>query len=399
MIAAPSAAAIMADLGASVVKVEPPSGDILRGAALGNVDPDPWFNLDNRGKRGIAVDLQSEDGVAVVHQLSQKADVFLTNLTFQRQRRFGLTAEDIHEVAPTVIHASFSGYGSSGPEAHKLAYDMTAFFARGGIQHMVSEPGATPPGFRPGQGDHTAALSLLSSILAALRLRDQTGEGQAVEVTLYEVAAWTLACDLSSSIVTGDEPERRPRGDWTSPLMCRFECSDGRWLVLCMPGPKDFFPAFATCVGHPEWCDDDRFATARARVDNAAEMIAACDLAFRTADRATWAERLDAAGMTWAPVHDLEDVRNDPQAHELGIFETITDHDGGPFETIRAPFRIRDADVAVRGRGPGLGEHSREVLSEAGWTDEEVDDFVRRGVVADDHGRRGPGRPPVETLE
>ncbi len=394
MIAAPSAAAMMADLGAEVVKVEPPTGDIIRGAALGRVEPDPWFNLDNRGKQGIAIDLKEDDGIDVVHRLAASADVFVTNLTIERQRRFRLSAQDIHAVAPTAVHASLSGYGASGPEAHKLAYDMTAFFARGGIQHMVSEPGSAPSAFRPGQGDHTSALSLLSSILAALRLRDQTGEGQAVEVSLYQVAAWTIASDLSSALVDGSEPVRTPRADWSTPLTARFECSDGKWVAFCMPGPKDFFPAFAECLGHPEWCDDERFNSVSARANHATEMIAACDAALATADRATWAERFDAAGLTWGPVHDLDDIQHDPQAHELGVFETIDDHEAGPFQTVSAPFSIKGADVAVRGRGPDLGEHSRSVLAAAGWAAEEIDDLVRRGVIADQPGNPQPRRPP-----
>lgn len=381
MIAAPAAAAMMADMGATVVKVEPPSGDILRGLVLGDVEPDPWFNLDNRGKQGIVIDLASEAGTEVVHRLSATCDVFITNLTTERQRRFQLTAADIHNVAPASVHASFSGYGATGPDAHKLAYDMTAFFANGGIQHMVSDPGSAPPGFRPGQGDHTSALSMLSAILAALRLRDQTGEGQVVESSLYEVAAWTIACDITTAIVAGTEPKRTARENWPTPLTCRFECSDGRWLMFCMPGPKDFFGAFAECVGRPEWIDDPRFSTEAARFHNGNELIAECDAAFATADRTTWAERLDAAGLTWAPIQDLDDIRNDPQARENGMFETIHDHASGPFETVSAPFTIHNADVAVRGRAPAHGEHSREVLAEAGWEPDEIAGLIDQGTV------------------
>lgn len=381
MIAAPSAAAMMADLGATVIKVEPLSGDIIRGLVLGDVSPDPWFELDNRGKQGIAVDLSTADGVAIVHRLAADADIFVTNLTPARQERFEMGEADIHAVAPSVVHASLSGYGTDGPLADTLAYDMTAFFARGGIQHMVAEPGGPPAAFRPGQGDHTTALSLLSAVLAALRLRDQTGEGQTVEVALYHVAAWTMSSDLTTSIVSGGEPARWSRAEWPSPMTGRFECADGAWIAFQMPGPKDFFPAFAACLGRPEWAADARYSSREGRAANAIELNEACDAIFATADRDTWAERLDQAGLTWAPVHTLEDIRNDEQAHELGIFDLVLDHDAGPFHTVNVPFRIRDADVGVRGRGPGLGEHSVAVLSESGWSDDEIAGLVERGIV------------------
>ena len=303
MIAAPAAAALLADLGADVVKVEPRSGDILRGLVLGDQPgADPWFELDNRGKRGIAVELGQQSGREVVHALARTADVFITNLTIERQQRFGLDAATIRDLAPTVIHTSLTGYGTDGPEAGRLAYDMTAFFARGGIQSLVAEPGGPPAAFRPGQGDHTSSLSILAAVLAALRLRDQTGEGQTVEVALLQVAAWTISSDLTTALATGAEPERHRRSRWPSPLTCRFQCGDDRWVALCMPGPKDYFPAFAKCLGHPEWVDDERFATPEARRDNAELLIAECDRVFASAPRPHWAERLDHAGLTWAPV-------------------------------------------------------------------------------------------------
>ncbi|MDH3681500.1 MAG: CoA transferase [Acidimicrobiia bacterium] len=383
MIAAPGAAAMMADLGADVIKVEPLSGDILRELVLGpGVGPDPWFELDNRGKRGLAVDLDRPEGTAVVHDLAATADVFITNLTAERQRRFGLTADDIHGVAPSAIHTSLTGYGTEGPDAERLAYDMTAFFARGGVQSLVAEPGGPPAAFRPGQGDHTSSLSLLSAVLAALRLRDQTGEGQTVEVALMHVAAWTISSDLSATLVTGANPDLHHRHRWPSPLTCRFRCADDRWIALCMPGPKDFFAKFAACLGRPEWADDDRFNSPETRRDNAEELIAACDAAFATATRAEWADRLDDHGLTWAPVQTAEELANDPQAEALGVLHLIADHPDGPFFTVTAPFTIRDADVGVRGRAPELGEHGQQVLAEAGYDADLIAALVDGGVIA-----------------
>jgi crotonobetainyl-CoA:carnitine CoA-transferase CaiB-like acyl-CoA transferase len=386
MIAAPSMAALMADLGATVVKVEPLTGDILRNSVIDGTGPDPYFELDNRGKQGISVDLSHAEGVAIVHRLAASADVFVTNLTIDRMTKFSLTAEDLRSVAPRCIHASLSGYGASGPDAKRLAYDMTAFFARGGVQALVSDPDAAPPAFRPGQGDHTSALSLLAATLAALRLRDLTGEVRSVQVALMQVASWTIASDLAVTLVAGTGPERRPRASWPSPMTCRFRCSDNEWIALCMPGPRDFWPAFADCLGHPEWVDDPQFSTVGARRDNAAVIIAACDAQFATAPRSVWAERMDEAGLTWGPIQSIESLIDDPTLHELGGLQLIEDHPSGPFHTVAAPFHIDGADVSVRGRAPRLGEHTRAVLRAAGFDQAQIALLAEGGVI----GTEGP---------
>ena len=372
----------MADLGADVVKVEPRSGDILRGLVLGDQPgPDPWFELDNRGKRGIAVELDSDAGVDLVHTLAGSADVFLTNLTAERQRRFRLDPESVRAVAPPVIHASLTGYGTDGPDADRLAYDMTAFFARGGIQSLVTTPGGPPAAFRPGQGDHTSSLAILSAVLAALRLRDQTGEGQTIQVALMHVAAWTISSDLSATLVTGTNPELHQRERWPSPLTCRFRCADDRWVALSMPGPKDFFPSFAQCLGHPEWVTDERFADPERRRINAEILIAACDKEFGSESRARWADRLDDAGLTWAPIQTPEELASDPQADALDLLHLVEDHPDGPFLTVNAPFSLRGADVGIRGPAPRKGEHGRAILTEAGLDDQQIDRLIADGVV------------------
>ncbi len=391
MIAGPSAAALMADLGADVVKVEPPTGDILRGGhrpltpeVAAAPHPDPWWQLDNRGKRGIAVDLTTDAGVAVVHRLAATCDVFLTNLTEERCARYRLTAADIHAVAPTAIHAHVGGYGPEGPAAGKPAYDMTAFFARGGLSAILGEPDGPPPAFRPGQGDHTTALALLAAVLTALRERDRTGEGQTVVVALFQVATWTLSSDLSVTLLDGSHPAKIDRATWPSPMTCRFRCADDRWVAFCMPGPKDYWDAFCVAVERLEWVDDPRYATFDGRVEHAASLIAACDEVFAQRTLSAWAPRLDAAGCVWAPAQRLPDIVADPQAEALGTFTTLHDPTSGTdFRTVAAPFRVVGADIAVRGPAPQLGEHTRAVLAEAGVDATEIDRLIATGVVSE----------------
>ncbi|MBM3684381.1 MAG: CoA transferase [Actinobacteria bacterium] len=388
MIAGPSAAALMADLGATVVKVEPPTGDILRGGhrpldpTITAPYPDPWWQLDNRGKQGIVVDLTTDAGVEVVHRLAADADVFLTNLTDDRRARYRLTPDDIRAVAPTVVYAHVGGYGSAGPVAGAPAYDMTAFFARGGVQGVIGQPDDPPHAFRPGQGDHTTALALLSAILAALRQRDRDGTFQSVQVALYQVATWTLSSDLTVTLLDGAPLERTARADWPTPLTCRFRCADDRWIALCMPGPKDYWDNFCVAVDRLDWTADPRFADGTERFRHGPELVAACDEIFATRPRTAWADRLDAAGVIWAPVQSLTEITEDPQAEALGIFTTLEDPaTATTFRTVAAPFRIDGSHVAVRGPAPGLGEHTVSVLRDAGYDEATIAELLANGVV------------------
>jgi crotonobetainyl-CoA:carnitine CoA-transferase CaiB-like acyl-CoA transferase len=389
MIAGPSAAALMADLGADVVKVEPPTGDILRGAhrpldpsAGPGPHPDGYFTVDNRGKRSVVVDLGDPAGVEIVHRLARTADVFLTNLTEDRLTRYHLQPDDLRGTCPRLVYASLGGYGSVGPMAGRPGYDWTAFFARGGVSSVLGEPDGPPPAFRPGQGDHTTALSLLSAILVALRERDRTGEFQRVEVALFQVAAWTLASDLAMTLIDGAQPPKWAREEWPNPLTCRYRCADGRWLALCMPGPRDYWDGFCVAIERTEWIFDERYAEVPRRLEHARELVAAIDAVIAGQPLAHWAARLDEAGMIWAPAQLLPEVIADPQAEALGLFSAVDDPTTGrAFRTVAAPFRIEGADIAVRGPAPDIGEHSRQVLAEAGYSEAEIDSLDRSGVI------------------
>jgi crotonobetainyl-CoA:carnitine CoA-transferase CaiB-like acyl-CoA transferase len=208
-IAAPSATALMVDMGASVIKVEPPSGDSMRNKlrqprfAEGFPGTDVVFQLDNRGKRSIAVDIGDERGQAIVGELTDKADVVVTNLTRSRLERFGLGPDQVRARNPGLVYALVTGQGSTGEDADQLAFDVTAFFGRGGVTALLGEPDGLPVAPRAGQGDHPTGLALLVAILGALRVRDRTGEGQVVETALMRVGAWTIGCDLAASSPTG----------------------------------------------------------------------------------------------------------------------------------------------------------------------------------------------------
>lgn len=369
-VAGPSAGAILADMGATVVKVEPLQGDSMRGLLRQPVLPDDAprtdfpFHLDNRGKRSIAVDLGDPRGGELVRELALSADVVITNLLPGRLERFGLGAEQLRAANPRLIYALVTGYGSTGDDADRIAFDLTAFFGRGAIMSLIGEPGEPPPAFRPGQGDHPTGLALLSGILAALRVRDRTGEGQVVETALMRTAAWTIGCDVAVALVDGVQPNKRARDEAFSPMNTRFRCADG-WINLSTFN-QGLWPRFCEAVERPDLVDDERFATPQARFQNNVELIHLLDEVFASRTVAEWTPALDGTGIIWAKVAELPDLVADPQAAEMGMWVEVDHPVAGPFRTMAAPFTLSDTPLEVRGPGPEIGEHTTEVLTELG---------------------------------
>lgn len=384
--AAPGAAAMLADMGADVVKVEPPRGDPMRGATRqpqvppGSPAVDASFHLDNRGKRGVAIAVNQPEGADLVRRLAAGADVFINNLMASRQQRFGLDPDSLLALNPRLVHASMTGYGLAGPDAERAGYDLTAFFARGGIIHMSTEPDSMVPRLRPAQGDHTAALALVASILAALRLVEATGTGQVVDANLLATAAWTMSTDLSGTLVDGQNPPLLGRRVRAHALHGGFRCADGRWVLLFMPEPT-WWPRFCAVVERPEWVEDPRMQTVQTRREHMSEITDLMDEVFATRPLAEWGRRLDDAGLIWGPAVTVTELAADPQAEALGLYPEIGHPSAGPFRTVAAPIRIRDADIHPRGPGPDVGEHTAEVLAELGLTADEVRALADAGVV------------------
>jgi len=386
-LAAPSAAALMADLGADVIKVEPPGGDVFRGFVLrALVDFDfktnYAFELDNRGKRSITVALDKPGGPELVLKLVRTADVFITNLIQERRERYGLTEEAVRAVKPDIIYCSFSGYGTKGPDAWRPGFDYAAFWARTGIMGLLGEPPSPPPLCRGGQGDHTTCLNILAAVLAALIQRQKTGQGQHVEVTLQATGMWTIASDIQAALVSRKQPPRHDRTQPANPIWNSYQCADGKWVLLVMPQPDpEYWPRFCRMIGKEEWIADPRYATLLARREHSRELVAEIDRIFAEHDFAYWSRKLDEFGLIWAPVATLPEVIEDEQARAMGWFATIEDERFGSYETLSTPFKLYGADVGPRGRAPNPGEHTFEILAELGIEGEELDRLATEGVI------------------
>lgn len=383
--AGPSAAAILADLGADVIKVEPLTGDVVRGKSRlpkpgpGIPDVDAGFEADNRGKRSIAVALDKPEGAALVQRLVGGVDVFLCNLLPHRQARFGLDSATLFTHNARLVHATFSGYGLSGPDMNRPGFDVTTFFARGSLIDSMTEPGGIPPQVRPAQGDHTSSLALVAGILAALRLAERTGKGQVLDCNLLATAAWTVTSELAPTLVDGHQAGRRDRRHTIVALANRFRCKDNRWIVLNMTEIR-YWPVFCDLVGRPEWITDARYQSAKNRFDNMGELTDLMDELFTSRTMPEWGVLLDGAGLIWGPAATLLELSKDPQLEAIGMYPYI-EHPKGRFRTVAAPMFIHGSDVGPRGPAPELGQHTAEVLAAGGLNDDEITSLISAGII------------------
>ncbi len=387
--AAPSCGAILADMGATVIKVEPLAGDPMRSMQRPAKLPDKLksydfqFDVDNRGKKSVAIDISNKDGAAVLHRLVADADVFLCNLLVERQERFDMDPATLLGLNPRLVHATFTGYGTTGPEAWRPGYDVTAFFGRSGLYDAMREgEDGDVPMARPAQGDHTAGLALYGAIVSALRLVERSGEGQVVESSLYETAVWTQATDYSVTAVDKAPLRQRGRRNQIIATANRYPCGDGKWVVFNMPNDSAW-PHFARTIGCESALDDERFVDLRSRFKNMPALVDTVDQALAARSRDEWGPIFDNAKLIWGPVLALHEVVVDPQAIALGLFPTITSPEIGDYRTVANPMKFRTADVGPQGPHPKIGEHTRSILGEAGLSATEIDGLIGNGIVGE----------------
>ncbi len=386
-VAGPAAGGILADWGADVVKIEPPTGDparqfmALMGAGTG---ANPPFELDNRSKRSIVIDLTTDGGRRVALDLVAGADVFVTNLRMDALERLGLDHEACTARNPRLVYGIITGYGTTGEDRDRAAYDVGAFWARSGIAAVLTPPGGTPPFQRGGMGDHSAAMSLAGAICAALVARDGPagdGRGQMVSTSLLRQGMYTIGFDLNTHLRLGVPIGIGGHTVMANPAMNWYRTADDAYLWLIGLEGDRHWPGLCRAVGHPEWIDDPRFRDAAARRTNVGEMIAAFDAVFATRTRAEWGVALDAEDVWWAPVQTTEEVLADPQAWAGGAFVEVPD---GPGTTlmVSSPCDFAGTPPAARSMPPDLGAHTDEILAELGLDPDAVHRLRGSGAVA-----------------
>jgi len=384
-IAGPGAAGILADWGASVIKVERPGGDSMRHVfqdLANDLGSNPTFDLDNRGKRGAVLDISKPAGREALAKLAAEADVFLTNVRPVSLKRAGLDDVTLRKANPRLIYAVITGYGLEGPDAHLPGFDVTAFWARSGIGYMTAPKGAEPFLRTSGVGDHTTSLATVSAILAALYERQRTGEGRLVQTSLLASGVYLMGSDMAVQLRLGRVASGRPRSNPINAIANYYQSSEGRWFVHNPRGTGGGWEKFAEAAGRPDLVADERFATGKARRQNAAQLTAELDAGFAALPFDEIARRLDSADLVWAPMQTPAEVAADPQIAAAGAFVEVEDGHGGTFRSPAAPARFPGADADRRPAAPKLGEHTREVLAEIGYGEAAIEAMFADGAAA-----------------
>ena len=366
-VAGPAAAGILCDWGADVIKIEPPEGDPARGFAKmlgGDLPTNPPFELDNRGKRSVVLDLATEPGRSAALELIDDADVFVTNIRKSALARVGLDPDTLLARNARLVYALVTGFGMEGPDADAAAYDIAAWWSRSGIAWLLTSPGSDPPFQRGGMGDHTVGMTAAAMVCAALVARQTTGKGQLVTASLLRQGAYTVGFDVNTYLMWGMQFQGGSRTTMPAPTVNNYVAGDDRrFWVVGLEGERHW-PPLARAVGHPEWLDDDRYSSPQSRREHAAELIADLDAVFATKPLDEWAAIFaDEPDFFWAPVNSVEDLVADPQFKAAGGLVEVPD--GSSTTTmVNTPVDFRGTPGAPRSIAPELGQHTDEVLAE-----------------------------------
>jgi crotonobetainyl-CoA:carnitine CoA-transferase CaiB-like acyl-CoA transferase len=377
-IAAPAAGTVMADFGAEVIKVEPiGTGDplrySLRGPGYGQSPAQHEWFVDNRNKKGIALNLKTEEGRAVLYRLCESADVFITNMPFGPRERLGIRYEDIAPLNDRLIYASVSAYGETGPESDRTGFDSTALWARSGMMDLIKPSPESPPARSlPGMGDHPTAVSLFGGIMLALYRRTMTGKGGMASTSLMANGVWGNALSIQAVLSGGEVAHRPARANAMSAVNNFYQSKDGRWFHLIMITGQARFPELAAILGRPEINNDPRFATAKSRTDNAKALIVELDVAFGRLTAEEVRAKLNEGGFTFGETHPITDVLNDEQMRAGGALRTNSDPRGGADLVVDTPIFIDGEEKAEPIMAPTLGQHTDEILREAGYNEVEI---------------------------
>ncbi|MGE2714131.1 CaiB/BaiF CoA transferase family protein [Mycolicibacterium litorale] len=382
----PGAGAIMADLGADVIKVEPPTGDpqrALRNALnADDTSPNPFLQVPNRGKRSITLDLRSPAGVGTLLQLTKQADVFLTSYLPKVRTKLGIDVDDVQAHNPRVIYVRGTGWGSLGAMSDAGGFDAAAAWSAAGIQHKLTPPGATAPAPQPAAFfDLQGSSAIAGAVAMALFRRERTGAGGVVDVSLLNTGMWTMSPDLAATAAGSGELPRQNRLDAPNPIVNSYRTSDDRWLNLVCLQSDRFWTELCELIGRPELGDDPRFADSVARFVNREACVAELDEAFRARPLDEWRRVLAGFSGVWSAAATFDEVLASNQAADNGYLPTVTGTDGRAFRLVAPPYQFDGAPGVPAGPAPELGQHTEEVLLESGLSWDEISGLRDEGAL------------------
>jgi len=382
-IAGPSAAVILSDFGADVIKVEPPSGDLWRSAS--KLPPQPAaedaysWHLANRNKRGMALDLKSPAAQQVVERLVKWADILIVNTPHPARKRLKLEYDDVARWNPRLIYADITGFGDKGPDADLPGFDITSYWARSGLLSMTRDAGAAPTWPVAGSGDNATAVGLYSAIVTALYRRERTGEGAYVTTSLLAEGVWSASVSIQAALCDAKFFGLHDRKHPANAAMNVYRAADDTWFVLIITPDK--LEAVVKAIGRPDLLTDPKFSDPAKLMANMAELTAILDEVFGGQPMAHWYEVFNGVHVTFGAVRGPQEVINDPQLRLNDIIVPLEGAGGKLASTISSPIQLHGVAKVSAKRAPGLGEHNEEVLQRLGFNATEIAALRASGAI------------------
>ena len=387
-IAGPASGVVLADFGADVVKIEAPKrpdpfrGGHLRGSDAPRSEYPYGYIVDNRNKRGVALDIKTEAGRKAFERLVEGADVFITNMPIPTRERLKISYADIQAINTQIVYASISAFGEKGPEAGRPGFDSTALWARTGLMDLV-KPGPDSPPARslPGMGDHPTAMSLFAAIMTGLYRRERTGKGSHVSTSLMANGVWWNGLLTQATLCGGQVVCRPPRENAGNPMHNLYQTRDGRWIHIIFNTNLHRWPEFAALIGCPELATDPRFENQAAWIENNNALILILEEAFARRDYVEWVSLLDDNRFTYGDIRQIDDIPSDPQMIEGRAIRAIDDPAAGAEYVVDTPIWVEDSYKANPTMPPELGQHTEEVLRDIGYDDASLAELKEAGAI------------------
>jgi crotonobetainyl-CoA:carnitine CoA-transferase CaiB-like acyl-CoA transferase len=383
----PFVSACLADMGAEVIKVEDPiSGDGSRWVHKSRDVPveterNPVFELLNRGKKGVAIDLNKERGKEILYRMVKTADIFLTAQLPKSALKLGIDYERLREINPRLIYAHCGAWGDKGPAREAPAFDGSAF-ARSGLMHIIGEKGNPPPNCPHGMGDLVGSMTMAYGIMLALRYRELTGKGQKVEVSLFGTMITVMeAMSQEISLHANVDYPQYSRTSPTNALSNTYQTKDGRWLFLNMHQTDPYWHKFCQAAGIGQWENDPRFKDHFTRCDNVNDLRLILEETFSQRDLSDWVKCLEGTGFPWAPVQTIQEVWDDPQVLANDYIVSYEHPTLGRQRTVGFPVKLSDLSLQINRNVPELGQNTEEILLQLGYSWEEMQGLKQEQVI------------------
>jgi formyl-CoA transferase len=380
----PAAGAMLSDLGADVIKVEPPSGDPQRQLRNElNCDPEapnPFVELPNHGKHSVTLDLGGARGLELLLELAARADLFLTSYLPGSRAKLGFDEPAIRAVKPDIVYVCGSGWGPRGPMRDVGGFDLAAGWASSGLAYRMTPPGGEPPMQPSAFFDLQGASAIAGAVGMALLNRERTGEGGTVDVSLLNVGMWTMGPDIAAAPLVGDLPPPS-RHEMMNPLTNWYPTKDGRWLYLVLLQSDRYWAELCAFTEALDLLLDERFADAAARYEHRAECVDALTEVFRRRTLAEWRTVLEGFSGVWAPVQSAREVHEHPQPGENGYLQQLSNAAGREFTLVALPMQFDGEPVEARGPAPRLGADTDDVLAGLGYGEEEIKQLREQDVL------------------